>query len=42
MGGDAIAPPLLPSALDEGEWSAPRLNRFTSRERDSGTHSIGG
>jgi hypothetical protein len=32
----------LTSALDGGEWSASRLGRFTPRERDPGTHWIGG
>jgi hypothetical protein len=31
----------LASALDGGEWSAPRLNRFTTRERAPSTHWIG-
>jgi hypothetical protein len=30
------------SALDGGEWSASRPGRFTPRERDPGTHWIGG
>jgi hypothetical protein len=29
-------------ALDGGEWSASRPGRFTHRERDPGTHWIGG
>jgi hypothetical protein len=32
----------LTSALDEGEWSASHPSCFTSRERDPGTHWIGG
>jgi hypothetical protein len=32
----------LTSALDGGEWSASRPHCFTSRERDPGTHWIGG
>jgi hypothetical protein len=32
----------LTSALDGGEWSDSRPVRFTSRERASGTHWIGG
>jgi hypothetical protein len=32
----------LTSALDEGEWSASRLGRFTSTEKVPGTHWIGG
>jgi hypothetical protein len=32
----------LTSALDGGEWSASRPGRFTPRERDPGTHWIGG
>jgi hypothetical protein len=32
----------LTSALDGGEWSASCPGRFTSRERDPGTHRIGG
>jgi hypothetical protein len=32
----------LTSALDGGEWSASRTGHFTSRERASGTHWIGG
>jgi hypothetical protein len=30
------------SVLDGGEWSASRPGCFTPRERDSGTHWIGG
>jgi hypothetical protein len=32
----------LTSALDGGEWSTSRPGRFTHRERDPGTHWIGG
>jgi hypothetical protein len=32
----------LTSAVDGGEWSASRLDRFTTRERTSRTHWIGG
>jgi hypothetical protein len=32
----------LTSALDGGEWSASRPDRFTSRKRAPGTHWIGG
>jgi hypothetical protein len=35
-----MAPPLLTSALDEGEWSASRPGRFTPGNRAPGTHSI--
>jgi hypothetical protein len=34
--------PFLTSALYEGEWSASRPDRFTSREVVPGTHWIGG
>jgi hypothetical protein len=37
-----IAPPFLTSALDGGEWLASSSKRFTSWERDPGTHWIGG
>jgi hypothetical protein len=36
-----IAPPILTSAVDGGEWPASRPDRFTSRERAPGTHWIG-
>jgi hypothetical protein len=39
-GSEIIAP--LTSALDGGEWSASRPTRFIPRERDPGTHWIGG
>jgi hypothetical protein len=32
----------LTSALDGGEWSASRPDRFTPSERSPGTHWIGG
>jgi len=32
----------LISALDGGEWSASSPGRFTPKERDPGTHWIGG
>jgi hypothetical protein len=32
----------LNSVLISGEWSAPRLDSFTPRERAPGTHCIGG
>jgi hypothetical protein len=32
----------LTSALDGGEWSAPRPGRFTPRERAPGSYWIGG
>jgi hypothetical protein len=32
----------LTSALDGGEWSASRPDRFTLRERVPGTHWVGG
>jgi hypothetical protein len=33
---------LFISALDEGEWLATRPGHFTPKERDPGTHCIGG
>jgi hypothetical protein len=39
---EAYSHAFLTSALDGGEWSASRLGLFTPRERDSGTHWIGG
>jgi hypothetical protein len=39
---EGIAPPLLTSALDGGEWSASRLCHFTPRETAPGTRWIGG
>jgi hypothetical protein len=41
-GSGGIAPRILTSALDGGEWSASRFSRFTPRERDPGTHWLGG
>jgi hypothetical protein len=41
-GGGNIAPPLLTSALDGGEWLSSRPGRFTSGEIAPGTHWIGG
>jgi hypothetical protein len=42
-GSGGIAPRiLLTSALDRGEWSASRPDRFIPRERVAGTHWIGG
>jgi hypothetical protein len=41
-GSRGIAPHTLTSALDGGEWSISRPGRFTPRERDPGTHWIGG
>jgi hypothetical protein len=32
-GSGGIAPPILTSALDGGQWSALRLGRFTLEER---------
>jgi hypothetical protein len=37
-----IAPHILTSVLDGGEWSASHPSRFTSRERTAGTHRIWG
>jgi hypothetical protein len=37
-----IAPPILTSALDGGEWSASRPDRFNPGVRVPGTHWIGG
>jgi len=37
-----ITPRTLTSALDEVEWSASRLGRFTSLGKASGTHLVGG
>jgi hypothetical protein len=42
MGGSAIAPPFLMSALDAGELLASRPGRYTSGERPPSTHWIGG
>jgi hypothetical protein len=41
-GGVEIWPhAFLTSTLGRDEWSASRLDRFTSRERDPGVHWIG-
>jgi hypothetical protein len=37
-GSRGIAPPFLTSALDWGEWSASRPDRFNPGERAPGTH----
>jgi hypothetical protein len=37
-----IAPRIVTSALDGGEWSASRPGRFTPRKRAPGIHWIGG
>jgi hypothetical protein len=42
MESEGTAPPFLTSALDGGEWSASRPDRFTPGERSPGTHWIGG
>jgi hypothetical protein len=36
-----MAPPLLTSALDGGEWSVSHPGRFTLGERVLGTHWLG-
>jgi hypothetical protein len=36
-----MAPPFFTSALDGGEWSTSRLDRYTPGETDTGTHLIG-
>jgi hypothetical protein len=41
-GSGGIAPLILTSALDGGEWSASRPGRFTPRERAPSTHWLGG
>jgi hypothetical protein len=41
-GSGGIAPRILTSALEGGEWSASRRGRFTPRKRAPGTHWIGG
>jgi len=42
-GSEGTAPRILDlSALDGGEWSASRPDRFTARERAPGTHCIRG
>jgi hypothetical protein len=42
MGSGGIAPPLLTSVLDGGEWSVSRPCRFNPGEGAPGTHWIGG
>jgi hypothetical protein len=42
LGIGGIAPLILWSALDGGEWSASRASRFNPRERATCTHWIGG
>jgi hypothetical protein len=42
LGCGGIFPPLLTSALDEGEWSASRHDLFTLRGRNFLTQWIGG
>jgi hypothetical protein len=41
-GSGGIAPRILTSALDGGEWLASRPGRFTPTEKASGAHWIGG
>jgi hypothetical protein len=41
-GSGGIAPRILTSALDGGEWSASRPNCFICREKAPATHCIGG
>jgi hypothetical protein len=41
-GADVYSTHSLTSALDGGEWSASRPDRFTPRERAPDTHFIGG
>jgi hypothetical protein len=40
-GSGCIAPRILTSAIDWGEWSASRTGRSTHRKRAPGTHWIG-
>jgi hypothetical protein len=42
MGSGGIAPLFLTLALDGGEWSASRPDRFTPGERALGIYWIGG
>jgi hypothetical protein len=42
LGSGGMAPLLLTSVLDGGEWSASRLCRFTPVEIATGTHWIRG
>jgi hypothetical protein len=41
-GSRGIAPPFFTLSLDGGEWSALCPGHFTPREREPGTHWIGG
>jgi hypothetical protein len=41
-GSGDIAPHIVTSALEGGEWSASRPGRFTLRERSPVTHWVGG
>jgi hypothetical protein len=41
-GSGGTAPPILPSALDRGEWSASRPGRFTPGESAPSTNWFGG
>jgi hypothetical protein len=41
-GSGGISAFILTSALDGGEWLVSGPGRFTPRERDPGTHCIGG
>jgi hypothetical protein len=41
-GSAGIAPRILTSAVDGGEWSDSPPDLFTPTEKDPGTHSIGG
>jgi hypothetical protein len=41
-GSGGIAPRILTSEVDGGEWSASRPGRFTRGKRDPGTYWIGG
>jgi hypothetical protein len=40
-GSEGIAPPFLTPALDGGEWSDSRPDRFTLEEGTPGTHWLG-
>jgi hypothetical protein len=42
MGSGGIAPLLLTSTLDGGEWPDSRLGRFTRWEKFHDTHCTGG
>jgi len=39
--GGGVAPSILVSALERGEWSASRLSRFIAVVRSPGTYWIG-